>query len=190
MGQRGGINLRDNLIRIEGGGFSMSWKDLVLNKKFTFFRKETIELKTISVLILTIQMISREKKRSPELRKVVTCADGRDVKIRLEDWWALYELSTLGLRSMAGTRDCHHRTPTDSLQSQGSTNDSIRDIDYGCAFSFWKNFPVPPPMMSFWWNQLLTDLWVCSLIPNARIYITAKDELLSFHISCGLRTNL
>ena len=115
--------------------------------------------------------------------KVVTCADGRDVKIRLEDWWALYELSTLGLRSMAGTRDCHHRTPTDSLQSQGSTNHSIRDIDYGCAFSFSKNFPAPPPMMSFWWNQLLTDLWVCSLIPNARIYITAKDELLPFCIS-------
>ena len=48
-------------------------------------KKKTFEFKTISVLILTIQMISREKKRSPELKKVVTCADGRDVKIRLED---------------------------------------------------------------------------------------------------------
>ena len=158
--------------------------------KSTLSSEKNIESITVSVLILTIEMISREKKRSPELKKVVTCADGRDVKIRLEDWWALYELSTLGLRSMAGTRDCHHRTPTDSLQSQGSTNDSIRDIDYGCAFSFSKNFPAPPPMMSFWWNQLLTDLRVCSLIPNARIYITAKDELLPFHISCRLRTNL
>ena len=56
-----------------------------VEQKVHFLQKKTIEFKTISVLILTIQMISREKKRSPELRKVVTCADGRDVKIRLED---------------------------------------------------------------------------------------------------------
>ena len=56
-----------------------------VEQKVHFLQKKNIEFKTISVLILTIQMISREKKRSPELRKVVTCADGRDVKIRLED---------------------------------------------------------------------------------------------------------
>ena len=56
-----------------------------VEQKGHFLQKKTIEFKTISVLILTIQMISREKKRSPELKKVVTCADGRDVKIRLED---------------------------------------------------------------------------------------------------------
>ena len=56
-----------------------------VEQKVHFLQKKNIEFKTISVLILTIQMISREKKRSPELKKVVTCADGRDVKIRLED---------------------------------------------------------------------------------------------------------
>ena len=75
MGQRGGINLRDNLIRgrcLEN-----------VEQKVHFLQKK--KLKTISVVSLTIQIISREKKRSPKLKKVVTCADGRDVKIRLED---------------------------------------------------------------------------------------------------------
>ena len=53
--------------------------------KSTLSSEKNIESITVSVLILTIEMISREKKRSPELKKVVTCADGRDVKIRLED---------------------------------------------------------------------------------------------------------
>ena len=83
MGQRGGINLRDNLIR--GRWINCVLKRFGVEQKVHFLQKKTIEFKTISVLILTIQMISREKKRSPELRKVVTCADGRDVKIRLED---------------------------------------------------------------------------------------------------------
>ena len=83
MGQRGGINLRDNLIR--GRWINCVLKRFGVEQKVHFLQKKNIEFKTISVLILTIQMISREKKRSPELRKVVTCADGRDVKIRLED---------------------------------------------------------------------------------------------------------
>ena len=54
-----------------------------VEQKVHFLQKK--KLKTISVVSLTIQIISREKKRSPKLKKVVTCADGRDVKIRLED---------------------------------------------------------------------------------------------------------
>ena len=83
MGQRGWINLRDNLIR--GRWINCVLKRFGVLQKVHFLQKKNILSVTISVLNLTIEMISSEKKRSPELKKVVTCADGRDVKIRLED---------------------------------------------------------------------------------------------------------
>ena len=141
-------------------GSNEVWKDLMKKGCKSFRIKQVFKEQYLSSNPLikesfsfywgSIQTMFLSVSCPTEPKKVVTCADSRDVKIRLEDWWGLYELSTQGVvPEWVGhvTTMIGHPQPLFKVRGQHTiVSVQMEDIDLNkYAFRSERTSPSRPP---------------------------------------------